>query len=239
MNKNTMDFDEYFKYRNVEPHLYKDYVLPEYLQNVLPTDKKERIIDIGCGLGQTLLALKMLGYINLKGIDISPYAVDQCRAQNLDVSRSKNIVSFCHANKERYDFIVMSHVLEHIEKSEIINTLKAIHTKLLSKNGRLCIMVPNAQSNTDCYWAYEDFTHSLLFTAGSLFYVLKSAGFEHVKFLDMDGLEGVGAYARILKSVLLKGYRINKYFWNRVTSSSYHPPSPQIFTYEIKALATK
>lgn len=32
-------------------------------------------------------------------------------------------------------------------------------------------------------------------------------------------------------------YRLNKLFWNKVTASSYHYSSPQIFTYEIKAIA--
>lgn len=43
-------------------------------------------------------------------------------------------------------------------------------------------MMPNAQSNTDCYWAYEDFTHYTLFIAGSLLYVLREAGFTNIEF---------------------------------------------------------
>ncbi len=51
--------------------------------------------------------------------------------------------------------------------------------------------MPNAQSHTGCYWAYEDFTHNTLFTAGSLLYVLKMAGFAHIEIIDKDALVGV------------------------------------------------
>ena len=41
---------------------------------------------------------------------------------------------------------------------------------------------------------------------------------------------------RWLKRRLLSVYKANYRFWNRVTSSATHPPSPDIFSYEIKAL---
>ncbi len=239
INPNNINHNEYFSYCNIVSSDYKNYQLQDYLRSVLPIDKKARIIDIGCGLGQTLIALKKLGYNNVRGIDISTYAVEQCKAKGLDVTLSPNIISFCRKRKKKYDFIVMSHVLEHVAKNEIIDTLKVIRSKILSDDGLLCIMVPNAQSNTGCYWAYEDFTHSLLFTSGSLFYVLKSAGFSNIKFLDIDGLQGHDFFRKMVKSVLLKYYKIKSNFWNKVTISSYHVQSPQIFTFEIKAIAKK
>lgn len=82
----------------------------------------------------------------------------------------------------------MSHVLEHLPKDMIIPVLQKIRDSLLNKDGELCIMVPNAMSNTNCYWAYEDFTHNTLFTPGSLLFVLREAGFSDITFLDPDGL---------------------------------------------------
>ncbi|MGC9101323.1 MAG: hypothetical protein ACP5HC_08750 [Caldisericum sp.] len=41
-------------------------------------------------------------------------------------------------------------------------------------------MVRNVQSNTGAYWAYEDFSHFTLFTSGSIYYVLKMAGFDEI-----------------------------------------------------------
>ena len=97
--------------------------------------------------------------------------------------------------------------------------------------------MPNAQSNTDCYWAYEDFTHYTLFTAGSLFYVLREVGFTAIEFLDHDGLGNSTGWKKFVKRLLLKAYIKNKLFWNKVTGSAYHQPSPMIFTWELKCLA--
>ena len=237
MSKNDKLYEEYFANRNAKPPIDSDAILPSYLTNVLPADKKARILDIGCGWGTTLQAFKKIGFENLQGIDISASAIAHCKSQGLNVERIHTIISYCKKHRRKYDFILMSHVLEHIEKSEIIETLNVLRSRALEKEGCLCIMVPNAQSNTGCYWAYEDFTHSVLFTAGSLYFVLKSAGFTNVEFLDINGLEGSGIFRKSIKTILQKVYKININFWNKVTVSSFHRPSPQIYTFEIKAIA--
>ena len=100
------------------------------------------------------------------------------------------------------------------------------------------LMVPNAQSNTDCYWMFEDFTHTTLFTAGSVLFVLKAAGFKTIEFLDKDGVVSAGSwYGKLIRRVFLKIYDLNKLFWNKITLSAYYKFSPRIYTYELKALA--
>jgi hypothetical protein len=37
--------------------------------------------------------------------------------------------------------------------------------------------------------------------------------------------------------LLLAVYKVNRQLWNKVTSSSYHRPSPVVYSYEIKRLA--
>ena len=182
MANNTTTEDGYFRYRNINPEDYSSFRLPKYLLAVLPEDKDAKILDIGCGFGQVLQGLRNKGYTNIYGMDISNEAVEYCRSAGLNVELSFNLEDYAHKHLNAYDFIVMSHVLEHIEKPQIIDTLSIVRKKLLSENGKLVVMVPNAQSNTDSYWAYEDFTHTTLFTAGSLFYVLKAAGFDTLNF---------------------------------------------------------
>jgi hypothetical protein len=98
------------------------------------------------------------------------------------------------------------------------------------------VYVPNAQSNTGSYWA-EDFTHHTLFTSGSLYCVLSKAGFAQVEFIDADCTAGMRPRRRWLKRRLLTIHTANYRSWNRVTFSATHPPSPEIFSYEIKAVA--
>jgi 2-polyprenyl-3-methyl-5-hydroxy-6-metoxy-1,4-benzoquinol methylase len=229
--------ENYFNFRNIGAEYYSSYDVPNYLMKVLPVNKDANILDIGCGFGQTLKSLRDKGYTNLKGIDINDESIAQCKKIKLDVAKVEDIISYANTADKKYDFIIMSHVLEHIEKEKMIDNLRAIRS-LLSDKGKYIVMVPNAQSNTGSYWRFEDFTHHYLFTAGSLQYVLRAAGFTQIDFIDPDGLDGVSSFKKPIIKILLKIYRFRKNFWNKVTASSYHRPSPQIFTFELKALAS-
>jgi len=228
----------YFEARKISPKFYKNYKLPSYLSNRLPKDKSLPILDFGCGFGQTLLALRDLGYGNIIGCDIDDEAIKYCISQGLKVENCSNLDEFVNKYENHFDFIIMSHVLEHFSKKEIISTLIKLR-KMLKEDGELMIMVPNAQSNTGAYWAYEDFTHTTLFTSGSIYYVLKIAGFSKIEFIDVECLEGLTFVKRYLKKLLLSIYKVNLHFWNRVTSSSFHKPSSEIFSFEIKVKARK
>jgi len=223
------DFNNYFASRGVSPDYYENNRLPAYYEQILPANKHASILDFGCGFGQIMRALQSRGYTNVKGYDIEPAAVNHCRSSGLDVSVSQ-------PKNDRFDLIILSHVLEHIDKKQIISQLRTIKS-MLNNGGALFLCVPNAQSNTGCYWAYEDFTHNTLFTAGSLLYVLQQAEFEPIEFIDVDCVSGVSLLKKLAKKILLYMYISNFRFWNKVTNSSFHSPSPQIFSYEIKALA--
>lgn len=227
----------YFKNRGIDTKYYYSFQLPQYLRDELPADKNSPILDIGCGFGQMLLRLREAGYSSLKGIDIGHESVNLCQEAGLDVDLISSIQEFAAQNQGRYKLILMSHVLEHIPKDQTIETLVSIRS-MLAPGGSFIVMVPNAQSNTGVYWMYEDFTHHLLFTAGSLLYVLQSAGFERIEFLDPKCLKGLPAFQQWQRKLLLRLYEIRLNFWNRVTASSFHKPSPRIYSFEVKAKAT-
>jgi SAM-dependent methyltransferase len=231
-----MDNGDYFALRNIEAKTYEGFTVPAYLTEVL-NDPDANILDFGCGFGQMISALKQSGFSSIEGADINAAAIKYLRARQITVHDLASEVDFYDKHAGNYDFVIMSHVLEHFPKSEVINQLRLIR-KVIKSGGALIVMVPNAQSNTGCYWAYEDFTHHLLFTGGSLYYVLKASGFSSVEFMDTDCTAGTtSAFKRAARRVLLRLYRWNLGFWNKVTCSAYHAPSPQIFSYEIKALA--
>jgi len=227
---------QYFSLRKTTPDSYSTYTIPPYMTKVLPRQRSQKILDVGCGFGQTMNALRALGYEHVRGVDISDESIGHCNKIGLDVEKVSDIAEYMKDHREEYDFIIMSHVLEHIEKPLIIPYVTSIRA-MLKSDGQFLIMAPNAQSNTDCYWAYEDFTHSTLFTAGSLYFVLMAGGFKQVEILDQYSIEGLSWPKRALKLFLLKLYTANKMFWNRITASSFHKPSLIVFSYEIKALA--
>lgn len=227
---------DYFEARQVNAETYVNYKLPSYLKN-LP--KEAKILDFGCGLGQSLRALKDLGFKNLYGADINAPAMESLAQAGI---KAKLIVGYKEVYDEdfsKFDVIILSHVLEHFPKEDTIPFLQFINQKLLAPNGSLFVLVPNAQSSTGCYWAYEDFTHHTLFTAGSLLYVLKCAGFKTIEFFDIDCFDGVNILKKPLRKILLLLFRFKTKMWNFATASSFHTASPVIYSYEIKAKVTK
>lgn len=227
---------KYFEFRKISPEMYKNMKVPLWIKNEIK-NREWKILDFGCGFGGLIKALIKEGYRNVYGVDIEKTALNYCLNLGLAVKEIKeefdeNPFDF------KFDVVIINHVIEHIEKNKIIDFLAKIKEILLAPGGILLVAVPNAMSNTNCYWAYEDFTHTTLFTAGSLYYVLRSAGFENVEFLDIDCTLDCSVYKKLVKKFLLKLYKVNKLFWNKVTGSSYHIGDfPLIFSHEIKCKA--
>ena len=236
---NEIKKSAYFSNRNVGESSYSDYSLPRYLTPYFKeTDHELNILDIGCGLGQMLNHLNSKGFKNLHGIDINEEAINACKKNGLSVEKVNDIREYTVNDSMKFDRIVMSHVLEHIEKEKIIDTLIHIRKNLLKKGGVFLLMVPNAQSYTGAYWLYEDFTHNIMFTAGSCIYVLKAAGFENIEFIDPDGTTYMNPVKRMIIKLLMGYHKLKENTWNKIMQTSYHKPSPRIYTFELKVAAS-
>jgi 2-polyprenyl-3-methyl-5-hydroxy-6-metoxy-1,4-benzoquinol methylase len=240
MNKNRF-FQEkgYFDLRNskITDSLTSEAKLPSYILNILPEHKNSPILDIGCGFGGLLLELRKLGYTNIHGVDINDEAIAYCSSIGMDVKKIDSIGEYSNSHtSEKYELIIMTHVIEHIKKDAVIDTLLTIRS-LLKDNGALYLTTPNAQARSGAYWAYEDFTHDFIFTSGSLYYVLKAAGFTTVAFLDKDNIEN--SKFKLLKKLFLAIYKAEDRFWNKITGAAYHPMSPIIYSWELKVLGKK
>ncbi len=230
---------DYFANRNVDAALYSQYKMPGYLTPYFQEkDKELNILDIGCGLGQLLINLKNRGFSNLCGVDINKESIEICKKNNLAVEEITDIREYAKKSTVKFDRVVMSHVLEHIDKEIIIDTLIYVKKYLLKEGGIFLLMVPNAQSPTGAYWRYEDFTHTILFTAGSCLYVLKSAGFTNIEFIDPDGTKHLNPLKRFLIKILLSYHRLKENFWSKILQTSFHKTSPRIYTFELKVAAS-
>jgi len=228
----------YFSNRNVNTDSYTSYKLPRYLAPFFTDeDKNLAVLDIGCGLGQTLSYLKERGFTDLYGIDINNEAIESCLSKGIPVEKINDTKEFALNGGRKYDRIIMSHVLEHIPKEDIVDTLSHIKKYLLKDNGLFLLMVPNAQSPTGSYWRYEDFTHNTLFTAGSCIYVLRAAGFTTIEFVDPDGTAHMHPVKKLIIKPIIAWYRLKEKFWHKVLQTSYHKGSPCIYTFELKVAA--
>jgi 2-polyprenyl-3-methyl-5-hydroxy-6-metoxy-1,4-benzoquinol methylase len=142
-------------------------------------------MDIGCGMGFLLLALKENGYENVSGIDIDASQVEACHQNNLNVMLVDDTMEYLANQTEKYDLITAFDVLEHIPSQAQIKFLKAIY-HVLAPSGEIILTVPNANSILASRNRYIDFTHQVVFTEISLDFVLYNAGFKDILIKPLD-----------------------------------------------------
>jgi 2-polyprenyl-3-methyl-5-hydroxy-6-metoxy-1,4-benzoquinol methylase len=114
-----------------------------------------RILDVGCATGSLLLALHLLGYEDLVGVDPSPEAV---RIANLSPGIRAAVGSLADLPTDLglFDCVCMTGVLEHLwEPAAAVRALRGY----LKPGGLLWLAVPNAEQYLDPYLApFEDFS---------------------------------------------------------------------------------
>jgi SAM-dependent methyltransferase len=75
----------------------------------------QEILDVGCGEGYVLSALRAEGIrCPMSGIDLSPAAIDEARARVPDATFEVTDALALADSGRRYDLVLMTEVLEHI-----------------------------------------------------------------------------------------------------------------------------
>ena len=115
-----------------------------YAQRLLGTvartfpQKKVRLLDVGCGIGALLLEGRQRGW-DVHGLDVNQKAAAFGREHfELDI-RSGAVEALMDAD-ERYDAIILSQVLEHLERPH--ETLRTL-ARLAARGGIIAIESPN------------------------------------------------------------------------------------------------
>ena len=150
------------------------------LKPYLPQDKNAQILDIGCGMGLALKALKTLGYSNISGIEIDENQTKAAKSKGLEVELVSDSAAFLTGGLKRYDLILAIDVLEHIPLENQLTFSRAVR-EALSEKGAFLATVPNANSAIAGRWRYIDWTHQISFTEASLNFLLVSAGFSKIE----------------------------------------------------------
>lgn len=133
------------------------------------------ILDFGCGKGGYLKIARNYAY-KAAGVELEKAPKEQLISEGIDVR--SNINDFT----EKFDFITMFHVIEHlVEPMEWLHAIK----EHLNEEGELIIETPNADdillTQYDCE-AFKNFTywgcHVRLYTSKTLEKLLTSVGFK-------------------------------------------------------------
>lgn len=117
-----------------------DFIL-QWIKKKLPAGGD--ILDLGCGNGVITRAIGRLGY-RVTGIDVSEKTISRAKAENTLQNVEFRAVSAEQLVSEpaRYDVIVCSEVLEHLDNPETV--VAGIHW-LLSADGLALVTVPNGR----------------------------------------------------------------------------------------------
>lgn len=181
-------------------------------------NKAINILDFGCGNGMLIYFLKLAGFFNLKGIDISAEQVAIAHILNLNEVEEGDGKSFLLSTNQSFDLIFLMDILEHFSKKDSLDLLRLVYQKL-EKNGKIVIHVPNAEGFFGMKVRYDDLTHELCYTKASISQLLKIIGFSSIEVIEeMPVIHGIKSFFR--RIIWEIGRYIIKLFYMSETGNS-------------------
>ena len=156
-----------------------DFKIFPYLKNL---SNDSNILELGCGPGYLLDYLKLKGFTNSIGIDISSEQIDIAKSKGHNV-RLDDVFNFLRNSTEKYHLIFAFDFIEHFSKDELLELISLIYTHL-HNDGLFIIRTPNGQGLFPGQVIYGDLTHQTIFTPNSLTQLFNNVGFSNLSFFE-------------------------------------------------------
>lgn len=157
----------------------------ENFKHLLPDDKSAAILDIGFGSGWFIAAALSLGYQNISGteygIDSREYIYDWSQSVKKLYNVESSIGDFLKDKPQSFDFIHMSHVIEHIPKYHLIYVMDAIY-HALKIGGVAFFRTPNMEGPCANSCLYVTLGHEYGFTGSNIKSLMEICNFDEVIF---------------------------------------------------------
>ena len=173
MTKSALDNEEYLKVTYSESRAPRGSYPVELGKYVFSNFYKKtgKILDIGCGRGDSMEAFSTLG-LEPCGVDITPVSYDHgFDVKILDLEKEE----IPHEND--FDFVFSKSVIEHMHDPMAL--IQAAY-KSLKDDGVAVVMPPSWEYNYKAAF-YIDHTHVTPFTRPSLKDIMEMAGFKEVE----------------------------------------------------------
>lgn len=149
----------------------------------LPASKDAAILDIGYGDGWFMAACRKLGYRNISGAEFNPKSKPYLEQWGVKLYQiESDIGSLLVQQSQAYDFIHMSHVIEHIPKYSLLWVVDSLYFAL-RPNGTLFLRTPNMEGPTPTSSYFVTLGHEYGFAGSNLQSLLHICGFDDVQFL--------------------------------------------------------
>ena len=195
------------------------------------------ILDIGTGMGDSLIYLK--NEINKTAsyfaIESSEYCITHLEKNGITVITNDVDENWHLANKEKFDIVIMRHVLEHfLNPADVLQKVK----ETLNPNGVLYVAVPDAKNPTKPLLAhFFRVVHVSYFSKISLTNLFTLTGFNLLKIVEGDEFERKEIFA-FCKKVSEKSISQDKNEW-AVQKSIYDLFRKKEFYYRLKNFIAK
>ena len=139
----------------------------------------QRVLDVGCGEGQFIEALRALG-VQASGVDADTQMVRVCQEKGLDVVEA-DLFHYLPEHTDEFDGILASNVIEHFTTEDTLRLLgAAFHA--LRPGGILLLATPNPASLiVHLYEFWRDATHVRLYSRSLLEFLLSWSGFHDIQ----------------------------------------------------------
>lgn len=144
--KAERDYNNEIKNTNDHNYSYSfdfDVMHPYMLRSFSPFFLKGNLLELGCFKGD--FTKRFLPYF--KEITCVEASIDAMNEAKIKIGNRVNFINALFENvelKDKYDNIVMTHVLEHLD--DPIRVLKRVNNEWLSENGRFFLVCPNANA---------------------------------------------------------------------------------------------
>jgi 2-polyprenyl-3-methyl-5-hydroxy-6-metoxy-1,4-benzoquinol methylase len=178
----------------------------EILPLVSHRDKKQAILDLGCGSGSLINALTSFGFEHVEGIDLSSEQIHWAHAMGVHSAREGNILEILKdPNTPSYDVITGMDIIEHFTKNELVALIGTIKSKL-KPGGMVIFRTPNLDAPIATAYANGDFTHENYMNASSAQQLLMACGFKSVTVKESN-MEIPVLLKEIIRKVLWLGLK--------------------------------
>lgn len=211
------------------------YFKKNYLR-YMPKDKRCRILELGCGMGQFYYFCRKQGYNHYFGIDASKENIMHIKSCLDKRAKVKVMDMFEFLSKEdgskKYDVVVLNDVIEHLTKPEIFAVLDGVK-KILIRGGVFLIKTPNmANPYVSTAGRYIGIDHEIGFTEISMREVLTASGYKNITIVGTD-VYVLNPLISVSAKMLAKLINLRLYF----LSALYGRTTLHVFEKDILAVA--
>lgn len=203
-----------------------------YYKQLLPTEKKAHILDIGCGDGNFVYYLRQSGYENVVGIDLSSEQISLGQRLGIQGLELAGLSEFLLDKEGCYDCIIAKDVIEHLTRQEAFDALQLI-SAALKPSGSFIMQVPNGQGLFYTSIFYGDYTHEMAYSVQSVRQLFLNTGFSSVHCYPVNPY--TGTWRGKIRAVLWRLKVMQTRFWKMVETGN---PSG-IFTSNLIAKGSK